>query len=93
MRNTVVLGLSVTVMLGACTSSIGPGGTGGVSDDCAAATYEPLVGQNVAVLNDAELPEDVRVNFPGAAISEDSNPGRLNINVGTDDTITRVYCG
>lgn len=86
--------LGLTALLGACTSSIGPvDGFGQSTGDCAAANYEPMVGQNVAVLNDAELPDGFRVHFPGAEIGDETQPGRLNFTIGTDDTISRVYCG
>lgn len=60
---------------------------------CGADARQEWVGQNVTVLNTAELPETARVMFPGAAATMDFRPDRLNITIGTDDSITRVYCG
>jgi len=60
---------------------------------CGADGRQDWVGQNVAVLNNAELPATARVMFPGAAATTDFRPDRLNVTIGTDDAISRVYCG
>ncbi|WP_162683211.1 I78 family peptidase inhibitor [Rhodobacteraceae bacterium DSL-40] len=91
------LGVGLFAALAACTSSIktetveAPLASG--SDTCNAAPYEKMVGQRVTVLNDADLPKDARVLFPGAAVTEEFIGDRLNITIGTDDTIKDVYCG
>jgi hypothetical protein len=91
------LALAAFVVLASCTSSIRSGLTGETSasgrGSCEAGDYEAMVGQEFTLLNDASLPEDARVLFPGATVSDDSDPSRVNIVVGTDDKITRVYCG
>ncbi|MEM8571165.1 MAG: I78 family peptidase inhibitor [Pseudomonadota bacterium] len=91
-----VLVLAGMVVLAGCTSSIRPfpevtGAPGG--DACGAAEFSPLIGQQFTVLTSASLPEKRRVLFPGAVVTEDNDPERLNITIGTDDNIAEVYCG
>jgi Peptidase inhibitor I78 family len=62
-------------------------------DTCGAAELQNLVGQPVSALNAAELPEGRRILFPGMAATQDFVPGRLNVEVGPEDQVTRVYCG
>lgn len=80
-----------------CTSSIGPldglDETASASGGCGLSEYSDLVGQEVSVLNDANLPENRRVLFPGAAVTDEPDASRLNITIGTDDKISQVYCG
>jgi hypothetical protein len=91
------IALAFLAALAGCTSAIRDTGVGqalgGGGDRCGAAEFAPLVGQEFTVLDSSELPENRRVLFPGAAVGEDSDPSRLNIAIGTDDTITQVYCG
>jgi hypothetical protein len=60
---------------------------------CGADERQGWVGQSVASLNDVDLPEGSRVLFPTTPATMDFNPERLNVSVGADDAITRVYCG
>lgn len=89
--------LALALAAAGCTSSINPTQMGGSATSdasgCGAADYAPLVGQQVSVLNDAELPENRRVLFPGATVTDDMDSSRLNITIGTDDKISEVYCG
>jgi Peptidase inhibitor I78 family len=64
-----------------------------MSDACGAAARQDLVGTSVGNLDAGSLPENRRVIFPGMAVTEDFAPGRLNVEVGPEDRITRVYCG
>jgi Peptidase inhibitor I78 family len=83
--------------LTACTSAIRTAEVedelGSGADACGAAEYTPMIGQQFTVLNDASLPENRRVLFPGAAVGEETDMTRLNITIGTDDRISQVYCG
>jgi hypothetical protein len=62
-------------------------------DACGAAARQDLVGTSVGALDASTLPENRRVLFPGMAATMDFVPERLNVEVGTDDRIARVYCG
>jgi Peptidase inhibitor I78 family len=94
-----VVGFGLIGLLAACQQMQGipgmPGGTqtAGLDDGCGAAARQDLVGENVAVLNTADLPEGRRILFPGMMATQDFQPGRLNVEVDSSDTITRVYCG
>ncbi len=93
-----IAGCTSSLMEGAgnMATDVKEGAEAALSDSgggCGATQRADLVGQSVTVLNDAELPETARVLFPGAAVSQEVNPGRLNIAIGTDDRITQVYCG
>lgn len=94
LRPTATLGLVAAIA--ACTGITGENGGGGIlsgGDACGATERQEFVGQRVDALNDVALPEDTRVLFPGSSTSTDDVPERLNITIGTDDTITRIYCG
>jgi hypothetical protein len=89
MSRPVLLPAGLALGLAACAPTTGEDAPG----TCGADTRQDLVGQTFTVLNDAELPDDTRVLFPGAVMTEDNQPGRLNITVGPDDVIGQVYCG
>lgn len=88
---------AVLVALAGCTSAIRTAEVeeelAGGPDTCGAVEYTVLIGEEFTVLNDAPLPDNRRVLFPGAAVGEDTDETRLNIIVDTEDTITEVYCG
>lgn len=64
------------------------------SDDaCGAAALQPLVGTSVGTLDPATLPEPRRIIFPGQAVTMDFAAERLNVEIGPDDAVARVYCG
>jgi hypothetical protein len=95
-RSALIPVAGLALALAACAQLTGEGGEmagmpGG--GDCGAAERQDLIGQSFTVLNDATLPEDARVLFPGAVVTQDFAPGRLNITVGTNDRIERIYCG
>lgn len=62
------------------------------SDACSADGYSWLVGKQLAAVT---LPADLgaRVIMPDMAVTQDFRPDRLNISVGDDGVIDRVYCG
>lgn len=71
--------------------------TPGIIDDpdaCGASGLQGLVGQRDGVLTEMTFPaERVRVIRPGMAVTMDYSPVRLNIEIGTDGRIARLYCG
>ena len=84
--------------LGACEQMPTLGGLGegtrlAQSDACGAAGLQGLVGGSVGSLDAEALPANRRVIFPGMAVTQDFAPERLNVEVGEDDRIARVYCG
>jgi len=103
----VPIAAGLLLAVAGCNNSITGSGTGAGPDEaagmaavgnagegtCGAIERQVLVGESVTVLNDAELPDDARVLFPGAAVTQDFMGARLNIEIGTDDRISRIYCG
>ena len=86
--------LALAGALAACTGVTSQYGSLTGADACGAVERQVFVGQRVDTLNDVELPEDTRVLFPGSvADTETEVADRLTIIIGTDDTISRVYCG
>jgi hypothetical protein len=65
--------------------------TGG--DACGAADRQALVGTSVGTLDPATLPEGHRVIFPGQPVTMDFREERLNVEIGSDDNVARVFCG
>ncbi|SFO93257.1 I78 family peptidase inhibitor [Tranquillimonas alkanivorans] len=66
----------------------GPTGEG----SCGADGYGSLVGAQLAAVT---MPADLnaRIIGPDTMVTQDYQPGRLNIVVDEDGYITRVYCG
>lgn len=62
-------------------------------DACGAAGLQGIVGTSVGELQAASLPENRRIIFPGMAVTMDFQPERLNVEIGSDDRIARVFCG
>jgi len=69
----------------------GPAASG--EDACGAAARQDLVGTSVGALDPATLPDPNRVIFPGQAVTMDLQAERLNVEIGPDDQVARVYCG
>lgn len=91
-------GFGLVAALGACTMPAdgdGPTGLAALTGDgeCGAASRQDLVGTSVGTLDSASLPEGTRVLFPGMAATTDLREDRLNVEVGGNDTVVRVYCG
>lgn len=61
-------------------------------DQCGAAEFQHLIGQPQSALDDLELPESTRIIPPGAPVTMDFRPDRLNIQIGEDGLIERVHC-
>ncbi len=60
---------------------------------CGAAGMQGLVGQGREVLAAMTVPAGTRVIEPGMPVTEDYSVSRLNIDLGADGRITRVWCG
>ncbi len=70
-----------------------PGAVASGQDECGAAGLQNLVGTSVGVLDPSALPEPRRIIFPGQAVTMDLRAERLNVEIGTDDEVARVFCG
>ena len=78
----------------ACTPK--DGGTTGAAasaDACGAAGLQSLVGTSVGALDPETLPEPRRVIFFGQPVTMDFRAERLNVEIGKDDRVARVFCG
>lgn len=75
-----------------CTSQMPPAPNPAPSA-CAAPELQGLVGQPAAALQTMRFGSTVRILRPGTAITMDYLEGRLNIDIGRDEVIRRVYCG
>ncbi len=62
-------------------------------DSCGASGFQTLVGSSVGTLDPSTLPEPRRIIFPGQAVTMDLVAERLNVEIGADDQVDRVYCG
>jgi hypothetical protein len=60
---------------------------------CGAADFQTLVGTSVGGLDPSSLPEPRRIIFPGQVVTQDFSAQRLNVVIGADDLVSRVYCG
>lgn len=80
----------VPAAVGACVAE-GTGGAG--SDLCGASGLQDLVGEPKAVLQTMRFSQPLRVIGFGMPITMDYNPTRLNIDIGEDGLISRVWCG
>lgn len=79
--------------LGACGAMQGGSGTDAAADACGASGLQNLVGTSVGALDPASLPEPRRIIFPGQSATTDFVEERLNLEIGADDQVARVYCG
>lgn len=60
---------------------------------CGAKALQDLIGQPRSVLDVMRFSQPLRVIEPGMAVTEDYNPGRLNIELDDVGQIIRVACG
>ena len=63
------------------------------AEACGAAGLQFLVGTSVGSLDASKLPSPRRVIFPGQAVTMDFRADRLNVEIGKDDKVSRVFCG
>lgn len=80
--------LAGALVLGACVAIEAP-----AQNACGADGMQGLVGQDKAVLAAMTFPMGTRIIEPGMAITEDYSESRLNIDLGRDGRIARVWCG
>ncbi len=94
MRNAV---LFLTLGLAACEPVAPPGPDSlppePAPNECGAGGMQDLVGKDKSVFAAMTFPIGTRIIEPGMAITEDYSPTRLNIDLGKDGRITRVWCG
>ncbi len=60
---------------------------------CNAADFTRYVGQPASVLELVDLPENVRVLHHNGVATTDHRPDRVNLEIGADGLISRVWCG
>ncbi len=60
---------------------------------CGAADLQNLVGQPASVLQTMRFGQQVRIIRPGMAVTTDYSETRLNIDIDTNEMISRVFCG
>lgn len=60
---------------------------------CGAARLSGWIGHDATTLDEQYLPQIVRLIRPGDAITEDHNPGRLNVVLSRANRIEAFYCG
>lgn len=63
------------------------------NDSCNSAAYRSHVGQPSDALAAIYIPEPYRVIEDGAPVTLDYNPARLNIDLGPDGVVVRLWCG
>ncbi|MBW7922212.1 MAG: hypothetical protein H3C51_08955 [Rubellimicrobium sp.] len=86
----LVLAFVAPLALAACVA----GEPAAVADEdtCGAAALEHLVGQPQSVLDGMTFPDGTRILPPGAPMTMDFRPDRLNIFIGEDGLIERLQC-
>ena len=62
------------------------------TDPCSAGAYLGLIGREASTIGRAET-ETFRILYPGAVLTEDSVPARLNVRVNAAGVVERVHCG
>ena len=90
--------LALLAAAAACTpkdgeTQIADAGPAAGENACGAAELQSLVGTSVGSLDPATLPEPRRVIFFGQAVTMDFRADRLNVEIGKDDKVARVFCG
>jgi hypothetical protein len=89
-----VAGMAIAAAAAAVLASCGPPapdkrGPG----TCGASSWASLVGQPRSVLDSIMLPQPVRIREAGSAMTMDYDPARLDVDIGNDGKIARVWCG
>lgn len=84
--------LGTALMIGALAGCIGPQDIAPDGDACGAAQMQALIGTPVAA-QDFTGRDAVRILPPGAMMTMDHRPDRLNIEHDADGVITRIWCG
>lgn len=63
------------------------------ADTCNAAARQGLVGQDATALERVLILGPVRVIRPGAPVTRDLSPSRINFDIDAGERIARVWCG
>ncbi|MEP2530806.1 I78 family peptidase inhibitor [Shimia sp.] len=63
------------------------------ASSCKEDVFAGLVGRPLSVLDTIEIPEKTRVIAPGAIVTTEYLPARLNVEHSERDVITRAWCG
>ncbi|MFT4151056.1 MAG: I78 family peptidase inhibitor [Paracoccaceae bacterium] len=81
------------IMASACVPQTPPPAPPAMAEDaCGAGPLQHLVGQPASVLDRMKFRQTVRILRPGMAVTMDFRADRLNIAIGADGRIERVYC-
>lgn len=95
-KGVALAGAALLAALAACAEqpkAEGEAAASGGEDACGAAGLQSLVGTSVGALDASALPEPRRVIFPGQPVTMDFRQERLNVEIGPDDKVARVFCG
>jgi hypothetical protein len=84
--------LGTALMIGALAGCIGPEDTPPEENACGAAQMQVLIGTPVAA-QDFSGHDAVRILPPGAMVTMDYRPDRLNVEHDAGGVITRIACG
>lgn len=87
----LALTLVLPFTLAGCESKP-PEGPVNLAPTCGADRLQGLIGQDIGVITEIDLPEELRIIHPGDSITEDYRPSRLNIRVDENGIIDRVWC-
>lgn len=82
---------AAVLMLAGC-DPVGPPQPG-PDATCPAPDYLALVGQPQSAAAGISYGGDMRIIRPGMAVTMDYNPSRLNVEIGADGRIGRIFCG
>lgn len=63
------------------------------ADSCEAAPYAHLIGAPATALERELIMRQIRILRPGQPMTLDYRVERLNIEIGTDERINRLFCG
>lgn len=100
MRHVIFAALSAGLLLGCSAPEEADPVVPVISDaplvgasSCNEDTFAPLVGRSLDVLQTIEIPEKTRVIAPGAIITMEYLPQRLNVEHNDSGIITKAWCG
>lgn len=95
MKVSLFAAFLLPLAVSACVGPVAPpgGGDTGGADSCGAGDLQELVGQPESELQGMRFSQPVRVIGFGMPVTMDYAPGRLNIELGQDGRIARVWCG
>ncbi|MGX0974607.1 hypothetical protein ACSSVY_000303 [Roseovarius sp. MBR-51] len=85
--------LGAALMIGALAGCIGSEDTLPEENACGAAQMQTLIGTPVAAQDFSNSAAAVRILPPGAMMTMDHRPDRLNVEHDADGVITRIWCG